>query len=113
MNGCPKCGHPDCYPEDRFCIKCGVKLEAARSASSDTGMTIRVADAAFVQVKLGQILALKGNREGALRACQKALDIDPNCAGAQTLLAELQGSAVAPGGAPAPGAVPAPIPPSA
>ena len=93
MNACPKCGHPDCYPEDRFCIKCGVKLEAARSASSDTGMTIRVADAAFVQVKLGQILALKGNTEGALRAARKALDIDPNCAGALSLLADLSGSA--------------------
>ena len=102
MNACPKCGHPDCYPEDRFCIKCGVKLEAARSASSDTGMTIRVADAAFVQVKLGQILALKGNKEGALRAASKALDIDPNCAAAQTLLAELTGSAA-----------PAAIPPAA
>ncbi len=90
MNACPKCGHADCYPEDRFCIKCGVKLEAARSASNDTGMTIRVADAAFVQVKLGQILALKGNKDGALRACQKALEIDPNCAAAQTLLADLQ-----------------------
>lgn len=92
MNACPKCGHADCFPEDRFCIKCGVKLEAARSASSDSGMTIRVADAAFVQVKLGQILAMKGNKDGALRACQKALDIDPNCAAAHTMLAELNGA---------------------
>ncbi len=102
MNACPKCSHPDCYPEDRFCIKCGVKLEAARSASNDTGMTIRVADAAFVQVKLGQILALKGNKDGALRACQKALEIDANCAAAHALLAELTGAAA-----------PAAIPPAA
>ena len=92
MNACPKCGHPDCFPEDRFCIKCGVKLEAARQPTNDSGMTIRVADAAFVQVKLGQILAMKGNKDGAARACHKALEIDPNCAAAHALLADLNGA---------------------
>ena len=92
MNACPKCGHSECFTEDRFCIKCGVKLEAARSPTSEAGMTIRVADAAFVQVKLGQILSMKGNKDAALRACQKALEIDPNCATAHALMAQLSGA---------------------
>ena len=91
---CPKCGHGECWPEDRFCVKCGGRLENARSPEQEMAtVTMRVADAAYVQVKLGTVYRKKGNHEAALRACQKALEIDPGCAVARNLLAELTAEA--------------------
>jgi Tfp pilus assembly protein PilF len=102
-SACQNCGHPECWPEDRFCVKCGRRLEAGRSGEPELAtVTIPVADAAYVQVKLGGVYRKKGNREAAMRAYQKALEIDPACVAAQTSLAELM--AESNGVAPAAGA---------
>ncbi len=88
---CSNCGHGECWPEDRFCVKCGRRLSGSRSEEQDVAsVTMKVADAAYVQVKLGNVYRKKGNLDAAIRAYKKALDIDAACAAAHQALAEVQ-----------------------
>lgn len=91
---CTNCGFQDCWSEDRFCIKCGRRIVSARPAGEELAtVTMKVADAAYVQVKLGAVYRKKGNLEAAIRAFKKALEIDPACAAAQAALDEVAAEA--------------------
>jgi Tfp pilus assembly protein PilF len=95
---CSNCHHDDCRPEDRFCVKCGRRLSQSRSEENDvTAITMPIADAAYVQVKLGTVYRKRGNADAAIRAFKKALEIDRTCVKAQQALAELQTDAGANG----------------
>jgi len=89
---CEKC-NTQCYPEDKYCGKCGAKIAPEFKSSYTDGLgdqrieaTQATINAAYIQYKLGLVYYKKGKLDEAIAAWQKVLKFDPTNEEAKMML---------------------------
>lgn len=92
MIKCEECKNR-CYPEDKYCGKCGAKLSTEFKTSYTNGLGNQMIEAtqatvntAYIQYKLGLVYYKKGKLNDAIAAWQKALKFDPTNENAKMML---------------------------
>jgi len=89
---CKKC-NSQCYPEDRYCGKCGAKISPEFKSSYTDGFDTQEVEAtqasinaAYIQFKLASVYYKKGKLDEAIAAWQKVLKFDPTNEDAKMML---------------------------
>jgi len=89
---CEKC-NSRCYPEDKYCGKCGAKLSTEFKTSYTNGLgnqpveaTQATVNAAYIQYKLGLVYYKKGKLDEAITAWKNVLEFDPTNEDAKKML---------------------------
>jgi tetratricopeptide (TPR) repeat protein len=92
MFKCEKCNNI-CYPEDKYCGKCGAKLTwktksiyVGGMAERDIKSTKVSLDARYVLYQLGMVYYRKGKLDDAISTWQKLLEFDPQNEKAKSML---------------------------
>ena len=86
---CERCSFDGCWDEDRYCIKCGSKLDSA-AMDQPTQPAHELLDAGRVLCKLGEICYRKGEHAQAALYWKKALEIEPGNESARNMLEEVE-----------------------
>ncbi len=75
MISCPECKTPVTL-EDRFCGRCGVRLQTSPSGSFS--LTQHALNATDVKFRLAGIYYKKGNTKAVIDMCRQVLEVEPN-----------------------------------
>jgi len=86
---CEKCSYEECNPDDRYCIKCGNRLEAPLG-TGQTQATQEMFEATHVLMKLGDICYRKGDHTQAAGYWRKVLEHEPEHESAQAMLQKVE-----------------------
>ena len=86
---CDKCSFDQCRPEDRYCIKCGNRLEAA-VGTGQTQATQEMFEATHVLMKLADICYRKADYAQAAGYWRKVIELEPENESAHALLEKVE-----------------------